>query len=490
MPQAEEAVRQSEARKAAILEAALDAIITIDHEDKILEFNPAAERLFRLDREEAIGQNMADQIVPAASHGAYRQALVGCIELQVGQAPRGAGDSWCESSTVFGQRLELSLKRSDGVELPAELSVTHIQADGPALFTCYIRDLRERRQAEEALKRTEEQCRQAQKMEAVGRLAGGVAHDFNNLLTVINGYTQSMLLKLPAEDPNRARIDLIHKAGLRAAGLTRQLLAFSRKQRLEPTVFQLNTVVADLSKMLQRLIGEDVNLATIAAPDLRPIKADLGQVEQVIMNLAVNARDAMPCGGKLTLETANVELGADYAQAHAEVRPGPYVLLAISDTGMGMTEEVKARIFEPFFTTKEIGKGTGLGLAMVYGIVKQSGGHITVYSEPGHGSIFKIYLPCADEKPSARRRRPDASRSCPAARGRSSSSRTRTWSAPSARRSCRSRAIPSWRRDTAAKRWTSAIKNWTPFNSPSPMWSCPRWTAASWRSSCCAVSRT
>jgi PAS domain S-box-containing protein len=414
--QAEEAVRRSEARKAAILESALDAIITIDHEGKILEYNPAAERLFGHRRADAFGQDLFALVVPPASHDAFRKTLIDCVAPSSSvphPSSMGAGEG---VGSGFGKRLELSLKSAGGEELPAELALTRIQSYGPALFTCYIRDLRERKQGEDALKRTEEQFRQAQKMEAVGRLAGGVAHDFNNLLTVINGYTQTMLLKLPATDPNRGRAELIYKAGVRAAGLTRQLLAFSRKQRLELTAFQLNTVVADLGKMLQRLIGEDVHLATIAAPDLRPIKADLGQIEQVIMNLAVNARDAMPNGGKLMVETANVELNSAVlkgatgaALAHPssftpnlpipEVRPGSYVMLAISDTGIGMTEEVKARVFEPFFTTKEVGKGTGLGLAMVYGIIKQSGGHIAVYSEPGHGTTFKIYLPCADETP-------------------------------------------------------------------------------------------
>jgi nitrogen-specific signal transduction histidine kinase len=269
------------------------------------------------------------------------------------------------------------------------------------MFTCYVRDLSERKQAEAALRRAEDQFRQSQKMEAVGRLAGGVSHDFNNLLTVINGYTQVLLARLPAGDPARGPVELINKAGNRAAGLTRQLLAFSRRQVLEPKVFDLNGTVVDLGKMLQRLIGEDIELNTLPASGLRRIKADLGGIEQVIMNLVVNARDAMPKGGRLTIETRNVELDQNYARTHSEVVPGPYVMLAISDTGCGMDEATKARLFEPFFTTKEMGKGTGLGLATVYGIVKQSGGHVAVYSEPGHGSTFKVYLPCTEEKPTA-----------------------------------------------------------------------------------------
>jgi signal transduction histidine kinase len=250
----------------------------------------------------------------------------------------------------------------------------------------------EREMAERKL--LEDQLRQAQKMEAVGQLAGGVAHDFNNLLTIIIGYSD--VLSGSDDLPKTQQTEMlgeIHKAAERAALLTRQLLAFSRKQILEPRVINLNETVREMEKMLGRLIGEDICVRTALAKSLDQISADPGQIEQVIMNLAVNARDAMPDGGELCIETANAELDPCYAQAHAEVKAGKYVMLAITDSGCGMNEATKSRIFEPFFTTKEQGKGTGLGLATVYGIVKQSGGHIWVYSEPGQGTTFKVYFP-------------------------------------------------------------------------------------------------
>jgi nitrogen-specific signal transduction histidine kinase/CheY-like chemotaxis protein len=267
-------------------------------------------------------------------------------------------------------------------------------SDAHPLMEGIIVDITERKQLET-------QLQQARRMEAIGRLAGGIAHDFNNLLTIIKGYTE-LALKRPKISPElQADVERIEDASERAGTLVRQLLAFSRRQVLQPKLVDLNSIVLGLDKLLRRLMDEGIEMLTLPGKSIGTIKADPGQMEQVIMNLVVNARDAMPNGGRLTVETANVDLDAAYASDHATVKPGSYVMLGVSDTGMGMSPETVAHIFEPFYTTKESGRGTGLGLSTVYGIVKQSGGYIWVYSEPGRGSSFKVYLPRVEQAPEA-----------------------------------------------------------------------------------------
>lgn len=270
------------------------------------------------------------------------------------------------------------------------LSAEVIEVTGQRSILTVTKDLTEYR-------KLEQQLRLSQRMEAIGRLAGGVAHDFNNLLTVILGSCLQLLGALETSDPRRLLVEEIQQAGDRAGILTRQLLAFGRRQVLAPKLMDLNEVVRNAETILRRLVGENIDLVSVLSPEVPPVQIDPGQVEQVILNLAVNARDAMPNGGKLTIETASADLDESYASAHPPLQPGSYIMLAVSDTGCGISAEIQAHIFEPFFTTKSAGQGTGLGLAMVYGIVKQSGGYIWVYSEVGHGTTFKIYLPSAGQ---------------------------------------------------------------------------------------------
>jgi two-component system, cell cycle sensor histidine kinase and response regulator CckA len=366
----------------SILDAAFDAIVTIDIAGTIVEMNIAAERMFGYSRECAIGQELAALIVPEDFRADHRRALA--AQPRPGPSP------------IIGQRIELEALRANGERFPIELSVSRSDTADGIMFTAWIRDLTERRQAELALRHSEAQLRQAQKMEAVGRLAGGVAHDFNNVLTAIFGYADLLLDGLDLGDPRRLDVEEIKRAANRAASLTRQLLAFSRKQVMQPRRVNLNDVIENIETLLLKLIGQEIELRIEPAPSLWDVKADPGQIEQVLMNLASNARDAMPDGGHLTISTANDDLQADDAVAMAGIDAGRFVRLTVSDTGHGIPATVRPHIFEPFFTTKEQGKGTGLGLATVYGIVKQSGGWIYLTEAPGPGASFSIYLPRMD----------------------------------------------------------------------------------------------
>ncbi len=370
-------IEEERARLSSAVEQATEAILITDGDGTIEYVNPAFEHVTGYARSEVVGEN--PRILKSGK-----------------QEPEFYRDLWAtlrEGRAWSGRFIN---RRKDGTFYEAEAAISPVRdASGRVVnFVAVERDVTKERQLED-------QVRQSQRVEAVGRLAGGVAHDFNNLLTIITGYSDLLLDRLDEADPSRPHVTEIRKAADRAASLTRQLLAFSRRQVLTPQVLDLNSVVANMHKMLRRLIGEDVELVTIAAQDLWRVKVDPGQVEQVLLNLAINSRDAMPRGGKITVETANTHLDEKYAGGHFPVIAGPYVMLAVSDTGCGMDAETQAHIFEPFFTTKEQGKGTGLGLSMVYGIVKQSGGYIWVYSEVGRGTTFKIYFPCVEEQPSA-----------------------------------------------------------------------------------------
>jgi two-component system cell cycle sensor histidine kinase/response regulator CckA len=502
-----EALKESEMRHRAIVEVALDCIITIDASGTVMEFNPAAERTFGYQKADAVGRQLSDLIVPPSLRAAHRRGLAR-------YAATGEG-------RIIGTTIELTGMRSDGSEFPVEMALTPIRSAGELMIAGVLRDITQRKRAAEALLESErayrltfdeapvgiaqaslegrllrvnarlrallglgsddplsvdlaalthpdereqeredrrrllagavdqvtregrlvlpgdrlvrvnltlslqrdsagtpayfiaiiedvsaryllqEQLRQAHKMEAVGRLAGGVAHDFNNLLTAILGFSTMVLEDLPEDHPSRNALLEIKHAGESAASLTRQLLAFSRQQILQLEVLDLNSVVQRMDALLQRVLGEDVALVAQLAPTLGRINGDAAQIEQIILNLAINARDAMPEGGKLTIETGNVLLDEGHTTRHRGSRPGPHAMLAVSDTGIGMSADVQAQVFEPFFTTKRRGEGTGLGLATVYGIVKQMGGWIWVYSEPGLGTTFKVYFPITAQEANA-----------------------------------------------------------------------------------------
>jgi PAS domain S-box-containing protein len=499
---AELALRASEAQKGAVIELALDAVLLIDDRGRIVEFNPAAERIFGFARAEVLGREMAELIIPERDRERHRRGI---------RRYRETGEG-----VMLGKRLELAAIKADGTEFPVELTINATYLDGRAIFMGFLRDITDRKRAETALRdsegrlrvseeryrhvvdliqeavwihregtilfanasaarlfgaaapeallgrsvfsllhpddraRAEERTRrlmteirplpvtemrlapldgrariaevhavpffqddqlyvmsagrdvtgqreaeaqllQAQKMEAVGQLTGGVAHDFNNLLTVIIGGLDLALARAPAD--MRATIDGALRAAERGASLVQRLLAYSRKQALSPAELDLNSLAAGMEDLLRRTLGEDVEIDLKLSPQLWTAMADRSQVENAILNLAVNARDAMPHGGKLTIETANIDLDADYASMNEGVMPGAYVMLAVTDTGTGMAADVIERAFEPFFTTKEVGKGSGLGLSMVYGFARQSGGHVKIYSEVCHGTTVRLYLP-------------------------------------------------------------------------------------------------
>ena len=370
----EQQLRQREEYFRSLIEQAQDIIAVLDATGAIRYASPSVFRLLGY--------------TPAALSGRLLIELVHPDDLDPTLRVFGEG----LVTRQGGRLLDVRVRHQDGTYRILE-AVGRYLLDDPLVRGVVInaRDVTERRSLER-------QLLQAQKMEAVGRLAGGVAHDFNNVLTAILGYAGLLLDGLPTLSPLRPDLEEIRGAANRAAGLTRQLLAFSRKQVLEMRALDLNELVADMDKLLRRLLGEDIEVIAKLAPALGAVRADASQLEQVVVNLAVNARDAMPEGGTLLIETRNAELDDSYAREHVPVRPGPYVMLAVSDTGSGMTPETMSHVFEPFFTTKEAGKGTGLGLSTVYGIVKQSGGYVWCYTEEGHGTTFKVYLPRVDER--------------------------------------------------------------------------------------------
>ncbi len=361
-------------RLRALVDTAVDGVILIDEHGAILMFNPACERLFGYTADEVMGHNVKILMPPPF---------------------RGEHDSYVSNYRSSGVRKIIGIgrevlgQRKDGTTFPMDLSVGESKEQEETRFVGIIHDLTER-------KRTEEQLAQAQKMETVGQLSGGIAHDFNNLLTVILGNAEALSEKLRARPDLKSLCDGIFAAGQRGAELTKHLLAFSRRQVLRPVALDCNEMLSDLQRLLQRTLREDVEIELRLSPVLTPALADAAQLESAIINLSLNAQDAMPEGGRLTIATSIAPLDERYRDLNPEVPPGDYVLISITDEGVGMTEEVLERAFEPFFTTKEIGKGSGLGLSMVYGFVKQSGGHIAIYSEAGLGTTVRIYLPAAE----------------------------------------------------------------------------------------------
>ncbi|MBI1213329.1 MAG: PAS domain S-box protein [Alphaproteobacteria bacterium] len=366
----DEARRRQEELNRVVLQSAFDAFVLIDRDGRVMEWNPQAEKIFGWTRAEALGRDAADIFIPARARPMFQHGLRTYLATGAGPA--------------LHRQVEVRAVRRSGEEFPAELIVTPIRLGDDVVFSGFVRDVSEQR-------KTEEQLHQAQKMEAVGQLTGGIAHDFNNLLTVVVGRLDLALEK--TQGPLRDSLQQALTAAEGGASLIKQLLAVSRKQTLAPRVIDINEMAGRMKELLQRSLGEHIELTMRLDDELWSAFADQGQVENALLNLAINARDAMPEGGKIVIETGNVVLDAAYAARNDEVQPGPYVMLAVSDTGTGMTADVIRRAFEPFFTTKEVGKGTGLGLAMVYGFAKQSRGHLKIYSEVGHGTTVRLYLP-------------------------------------------------------------------------------------------------
>jgi len=375
----ERVLRESAARLGAVVDTAVDGVILIDAQGLIIKFNPACERLFKYRTDEVTGQNVR-MLMPAP----YRSEHDGYIRNFLTSGEK----------KIIGIGREVVGQRKDGSTFPMDLSVGEAKQDGESIFVGIIHDLTDR-------KRTEEQLIQAQKMEAVGQLSGGIAHDFNNLLTVIVGNAEYLGEQLTSRDDLKRLADDICNAGERGAELTQRLLAFGRKQTLRPVETECNKFLDSMRKLLRRTMREDIEIMTDFDPDLRIAFADAAQLESAILNLALNAQDAMTSGGRLSISTANASLDNQDHNVHPDVRAGEYVLIAVTDNGEGMPKPVLDRVFEPFFTTKDVGKGSGLGLSMVYGFAKQSNGHVSIYSEPGLGTTVRMYLPALSAKAKA-----------------------------------------------------------------------------------------